>query len=69
MPTCGFSNVIGTLWKVNDRSYVDMALKTYEYMLDQDMSGASVNKGLQHAARWLRARSIDPKALRVAYIH
>jgi CHAT domain-containing protein len=47
----GFQHVIGTLWEVNDKSCVDMALKTYKWIIDQGMSHASVSEGLHHASR------------------
>ncbi|RYP23193.1 hypothetical protein DL765_001278 [Monosporascus sp. GIB2] len=57
----GFQHVIGTLWEVNDRSCVDMATATYEWMMQKPtgISGDSVSEGLHRAVRSLRAQWIS----------
>lgn len=54
----GFQNVIGTLWEVNDKACVDMAIITYKWIQDRGMSGESVSEGLHRASRSLRDRWI-----------
>lgn len=55
----GFRHVIGTLWEVNDKSCVEMATMTYEWMLDHEMNNESVSEGLHHASRRLRRQWIE----------
>ncbi len=55
----GFRHVIGTLWEVNDKSCVEMAKTTYEWMLDHEMNNESVSEGLHHASRRLRGQWIE----------
>jgi len=62
----GFQHVIGTLWEVNDKSCVDMATRTYKWMLDRGMSDQSVSEGLHHASRWLRHQWIEENSARGA---
>ena len=63
----GFQHVIGTLWQVNDKSCVDMAVKTYEWMRDHEMSDESVSEGLHHASRSLRDQWIKENSTRGAF--
>lgn len=39
----GFQNVVGTLWEVEDRSCVDVAVRTYEWIKSCDMGDRSVS--------------------------
>ena len=55
----GFQNVIGTLWEVNDKACVDMAIMTYKWIQDRGMSNESVSEGLHHASRSLRGQWIS----------
>ncbi|KAK7217302.1 hypothetical protein V2G26_005305 [Clonostachys chloroleuca] len=55
----GFQNVVGTLWEVEDRSCVEVATRTYEWIKNRGMSRRSVAEGLHHAARKLRSDWID----------
>ena len=63
----GFQHVIGTLWKVNDKSCVNVAIKTYEWMRDHGMSDESVSEGLHHAVRCLRREWIKENTTRGAF--
>lgn len=62
----GFRHVVGTLWEVNDKSCVDVAVMTYEWMQKRDMSDESVSEGLHHACRKLRGQWIEENAVRAA---
>uniref|UniRef100_A0A0B7JU05 CHAT domain-containing protein n=1 Tax=Bionectria ochroleuca TaxID=29856 RepID=A0A0B7JU05_BIOOC len=55
----GFQNVVGTLWEVEDRSCVEVATRTYEWIKNRGMSRRSVAEGLHHAARKLRGDWIE----------
>jgi hypothetical protein len=55
----GFQNVVGTLWEVEDRSCVEVATRTYEWIKNRGMSRRSVAEGLHHAARKLRSDWIE----------
>ncbi|CAH0055074.1 unnamed protein product [Clonostachys solani] len=63
----GFQNVVGTLWEVEDRSCVEVATRTYEWIKNRDMSRRSVAEGLHHAVRKLRSDWVEeisqPRAL------
>ncbi|KAE8336265.1 CHAT domain-containing protein [Aspergillus arachidicola] len=50
----GFQHVIGTLWKVDDKTCMDAASITYEWIKKRDMNEASVSEGVHHASRSLR---------------
>jgi hypothetical protein len=50
----GFQNVVRTLWEVEDRSCVDVAVRTYEWIQSRDMGDGSVSVGLHRAVRHLR---------------
>lgn len=50
----GFQNVIGTLWETKDKAYMDIAVMTYKWILDQGLSGELVSEGLHRASRSLR---------------
>ncbi|KAH6954228.1 CHAT domain-containing protein [Fusarium avenaceum] len=50
----GFRHVIGTLWKVQDDHYVDVARGTYECIKDGGMTDESVCRGLHKSTRILR---------------
>ena len=63
----GFQHVIGTLWEVNDKSCVDMAITTYKWMLEHGMSDESVSEGLHHASRCLRRQWIEENSARGAF--
>ncbi|KAH6889270.1 TPR domain-containing protein [Thelonectria olida] len=52
----GFKNVIGTLWQVHDRSCMDIAAMTYQWIQKHGLSGGSVSEGLHHAIRRLRSQ-------------
>ena len=52
----GFRHVIGTLWKVNDRSCIEMTRLVYSVMIKEDWSDESVARGVHHAGRELRDR-------------
>lgn len=60
----GFRHVIGTLWKVNDQSCVEMAAMTYEWMKQGNMSDDSVAEGLHQASRYLRSQWYSESAAR-----
>ncbi|KAH6866201.1 CHAT domain-containing protein [Thelonectria olida] len=62
----GFQHVIGTLWDVDDRSCVDVATITYDWMKKQGLSGEGVAEGLFHACRSLRTQWISENASRAA---
>ncbi|KAF7502933.1 hypothetical protein GJ744_004809 [Endocarpon pusillum] len=62
----GFQHVIGTLWEVNDKSCVDMAITTYKWMRDHGMSDESVSEGLHHASKYLRRQWIEENSARGA---
>ena len=62
----GFRHVIGTLWKVNDRSCVNVARMTYEWMQKQGISDRSVSEGLHHACRKLRSQWVQENEMRAA---
>ncbi|CAG9990031.1 unnamed protein product [Clonostachys byssicola] len=47
----GFRNIIGTLRRVNDQFYVEVAKMTYKWIEDHNMRGGSVGEGLHHATR------------------
>lgn len=63
----GLQHVVGTLWKVNDKSCVDMAITTYKWMRDHGMSNESVSEGLHHASRYLRRQWIEENSARGAF--
>ncbi|KAK7224216.1 hypothetical protein V2G26_012219 [Clonostachys chloroleuca] len=65
----GFRHAIGTLWEVNDRSCVDVATMTYEWMKNRKMSDESVSGGLHYALRRLRGVWISENAARRALKH
>ncbi|KAL4746547.1 CHAT domain-containing protein [Aspergillus terricola var. indicus] len=54
----GFRHVVGTLWEVNDEICVDIAKITYETMVSEHMTDEAVCRGLHHAIRELRDRSL-----------
>ena len=58
----GFQHVVGSLWEVNDRSCVDVATTTYEWMMMQNSAGVidsdAVSEGLHRAVRALRSQWI-----------
>ncbi len=62
----GFRHVIGTLWKVNDRSCVEVAATIYEWMKRGNLSDDSVAEGLNRASRQLRTRWMAESAARTA---
>ncbi|KAH6884147.1 CHAT domain-containing protein [Thelonectria olida] len=62
----GFQHVIGTLWKVDDRSCVDMAVTTYKWIQKRGLSDDSVSEGLHHACRELRTQWIADNIARSA---
>ena len=62
----GFRHVIGTLWEANDKSCVEIARTTYEWMQKQGLSDSSVSEGLHHACRALRSRWIQENEMRAA---
>jgi tetratricopeptide (TPR) repeat protein len=55
----GFRHVIGTLWKVNDETCVDVSRVTYREIQNEDMTDESVCRGLHKAVRELRQRWLD----------
>lgn len=50
----GFRHVIGTLWEVADKTCVEMARETYDWMRMEGLSDTSVCRGLHKATRQLR---------------
>ena len=62
----GFRHVIGTLWEVDDRMCVDMAIAAYQGMQRKDMSDGSVSESLHHACRSLRNQWVQENTLRAA---
>lgn len=54
----GFQSVIGSLWQVDDKSSVDVAVDTYDWIRRFGMTSASVAEGLHHACRALRRKWI-----------
>ncbi|KAF4961384.1 hypothetical protein FSARC_10200 [Fusarium sarcochroum] len=50
----GFQHVIGTLWRVNDRLCVDIAMMTYGGLLKGHMRNEAVSRSLHWATRELR---------------
>ncbi|KAF4345820.1 tpr domain protein [Fusarium beomiforme] len=62
----GFRHVIGTLWQASDRSCLDIAIITYTWMQERDMSDESVSEGLHHAIRALRGQWVSENAVREA---
>ncbi|KAL4743374.1 CHAT domain-containing protein [Aspergillus similis] len=58
----GFRHVIGTLWEVNDEICVDISKITYETMASGNMTHEAVCRGLHHAIRELRDRSLYPSS-------
>lgn len=62
----GFQHVIGTLWEVNDKSCVDVATMTYEWMRKYEISDDSVSEGLHHAIRKLRNEWVSENSVRGA---
>ena len=63
----GFQHVVGTLWGVNDKACVDMAVKTYQWIQSQGMSVDSVSKGLHRATKSLRDQWISENLERRAF--
>jgi hypothetical protein len=55
----GFRHVIGTLWKVDDETCMDMARITYKTMAGGNMKDESVCQGLHQAARRLRDHCLN----------
>ena len=55
----GFQHVIGTLWQVDDRLSVDVAVMMYQWMQKHDMSDAAVSQGLHHTSRVFRDKWIS----------
>lgn len=53
-----FLHVVDTLWKVNDKSCVNMTIKTYEWMRNHEMSDKSVSEKLHHASKYFRRQWI-----------
>ena len=53
----GFRHVIGTIWKVNDESCVDIARMTYEWMQTHGLSDSSVSEGLHPQSLDQRAQN------------
>ena len=62
----GFRHVIGTLWEVNDKMCVEMALETYDWIRQKGITDASVSEALHNASRELRARWVKETAERIA---
>ncbi|KAL4899634.1 hypothetical protein BDW74DRAFT_183596 [Aspergillus multicolor] len=52
----GFQRVIGTLWAVEDKICEDMAVLTYQTMINEGMTSGAVCQGLHEATRQLRDR-------------
>ncbi|RFN54539.1 putative tpr domain-containing protein [Fusarium flagelliforme] len=55
----GFQHVIGTLWQVDDKFSVNVAIMMYEWMQKHDMGGAAVSEGLHHTSRMFRDKWIS----------
>ncbi|EFY88848.1 TPR Domain containing protein [Metarhizium acridum CQMa 102] len=62
----GFRHVIGTLWEVNDKSCVEAANMTYEWVQQRNMADDSVSEGLHHATIKLRESWVSDNAARAA---
>ena len=50
----GFQNVIGTLWKVHDKTCVEIATRTYSWIGRLGLSPGSVSESFHHACREVR---------------
>ncbi|CAH0054471.1 unnamed protein product [Clonostachys solani] len=59
----GFQHAIGSLWEVNDESCVHIAMATYEWILEHNLSNDSVSEGLHHACRKLRHEWMSKNSL------
>ncbi|KAK3995912.1 CHAT domain-containing protein [Cladorrhinum sp. PSN332] len=62
----GFRHVIGTLWEVNDRSCVEAAAMTYQWVQSRNMTEESVSEGLHRASMRLRDLWISDNTARAA---
>ena len=62
----GFRHVIGTLWEVNDRSCVDAAANTYEWMKTHIIDDDTISEGLHHASLQLRENWVTESKSRAA---
>ncbi|MGW1779799.1 CHAT domain-containing protein [Streptomyces sp. NPDC002143] len=65
----GFSQVIGTLWRVDDESSAEIAQAVYETLKDADPGAPPAARALHHAVGRLRARHPDRPLSWAAHVH
>ncbi|CAH0044575.1 unnamed protein product [Clonostachys solani] len=58
----GFQNVVGTLWNVEDGVCPSVAIDTYTWIKDKQLTRGSVAEGLHHAVRSLRDKWLCDRA-------